>query len=522
MQRSSFPAGFQWHWKTHLEWAAERLVFIFFKFHPTYDRLAAMEGLQALMADQQVLSYAFYELSAPHDVLVRAWLPTKNAAARLPRALEAVWPTNEAPEMSVVLEVEKIWHHWPWQETDLSEIGAMESPETEVMKKGRPARELDALNEIQAAASLASSSLTAGTVERSRRAGDPKARKLVNEYKHEHLITEPPYDPGVRFLILVEAGKANQNRMARDRLGRNLGGLLNEAQNNVRGSSPRIWDRSLYSTFGDGDFPFLILGRVDEAPGHFHSIGNGLVATINERLAAAGARTHTSYFLQPGFLDFRDELRVPSRPLPRAGDAAELLERQESSTFEVKGSAFAELSDYFNGKVDQPLTPTDVDSKPLASLLRAVLSLLNSGEEGQIVIGAVEEKKYPKSQIVKALPRVGNFKVCGIELDLKGQDWDRYARRLEQALEARITPDPMRWIRLSPSAVGDNILCAISISLPDEFYEGEFRAKSGAIEDHFIVRGSGAGASTKRLKSMAEITKHMRHTRRAQRRLEED
>ena len=125
MHRSQFPAGFQWHWRTDLDWAEETLVFLFFQFHPTYDRAAAIDGLQRLVADQKIVSYAFYELSAPHDVLVRAWLPRKNSAARLPRVLDTIWPTNEAPEMSVVLEVEKIWHHWPWQETDLSNVGAM-------------------------------------------------------------------------------------------------------------------------------------------------------------------------------------------------------------------------------------------------------------------------------------------------------------------------------------------------------------------------------------------------------------
>jgi hypothetical protein len=518
MRRSSFPAGFQWHWKAHLEWAGETLVFMFFKFKPTYDRFTAIEGLQTLMAEQKIVSYAFYELSAPHDVLVRAWLPQEYNASRLPRVLDRVWPNTETPEMSVVLEVEKIWHHWPWQKNGLASVGQMAGPTKQVLEEGRPARELETLNDIQRAASLATASLPGGVVERTGLVGDVATRELVNDYKQRHLITEPPYDPGVRFLILVEANNFNGNQQARDRLGRRLGHLLDEAQKQADPDSPRIWDRSLYSTFGD--FPFVILGRVDEAPGHFHSIGNGLVANINERLAAAGARTHTSYFLQPGFLDFRDELRVRSRPVPKAPDGAELLKRHESATFEVKGSAFTELSDYFRGKIDEPPSSTDIDSTALSSLLRAVLSMLNSGEGGHILIGAVEGKKYAKSKRVAELPDVGNFKVCGIELDLGGSDWDRYARRLEQIFESRIVPDPMRWIRLSPSAVaGDKFVCVISVSLPDEWYEGRFRSKGGAIEEHFIVRGSGGGASTKRLKTLAEIEEHKGHTPRSARRL---
>jgi hypothetical protein len=265
------------------------------------------------------------------------------------------------------------------------------------------------------------------------------------------------------------------------------------------------------------------LGRVDEEPGHFHSIGNGLVSEINERLAAAGARTHTSYFLQPGFLDFRDELQVRSRPLPAAPDASELLQRQESENFEVKGSVFADLSPYLKGETGEPTASTDIDSKPLAALMRAILSLLNSGTGGHIVIGAVEERKYSKSEIVKALPAVGNFRVCGIEIDRNGNDWDQYARRLEQVIEARIDPAPMRWIRLSPSALGDKFVCVVSISLPDEWYEGWFRSKSSdAIEHHFIVRGGGGGASTKRLKTSSEIAAHKRQTPRTSRRMSDE
>lgn len=516
-RRDHFPAGFQWHWKAHLDWAGERLVFIFLKFHPTYDRVAASEGIQTLMAAQSVLSYAVYELSAPHDILVRVWLPQEHSPGRLPRVLDKVWPTNEPPEMSVVLEVEKIMHHWPWQPSEMAKVGEMEGPSAELLKAGRPARELEILNNIQRAANLASSGFSSvgGPI----LIADPGAQKLMTDYKGYHLITEPPYYPGVRFLILVEANGANK-RGARDRLGRELAGLLNLAQN---GSSngPRIWDRSLYSTVGD--YPFVILGRVDEAPGNFHSIGEGLVAEINKRLAAAGARTHTSYFLQPGFLDFRDELRVRSRPLPEAPDGSELLTRQESASFEVKGSAFVELSDFFNGKADEPDASTDIDSVPLSSLLRAVLSMLNSGEDGHILIGAVEDRKYAKSELVKALPVVGEFRVCGIELDLDGSDWDRYTLRLQQIMEARIDPDPMRWIRLSPSPVaGNRIVCVVSISLPDEWFEGKFRSKSGVVEQHFIVRRGGAGAATKRLKSTAEIDEHKRRTRRSPRRRDQE
>lgn len=493
---------------------------MFFQFQPTYDRASAIDGLQKFMASQNIISYAFYELSAPHDVLVRAWLPQEQPASRLRRALDKAWP-NDHPEMPLVLEAEKILHHWPWQKNGLAKVSHMDGPDQKMLADGRPARELDALNEIQRAASLAVSSLPGSTVERTTNLGDAEARDLVAKYKGLHLITEPVYDPGVRFLILVEAKDANGSQRARDRLGRKLSGLLDDAQNGSHPNSPRVWDRSLYSTVGD--YPFMILGRVDEAPGHFHSIGNGLVADINERLAAAGARTHTSYFLQPGFLDFRDELRVRTRPQPKAPDATELLGRQESATLEVKGSAFAELAEYFRGEIDQAVTSTDIDSKPLSGLLRAVLSMLNAGENGHIVVGAVEGKQFPKSERVAVLPSVGNFKVCGIELDLNGSDWDRYTRRLEQAFEARIRPNPMRWIRLSPSAVaGGRIVCGISISLPDEWYEGEFRSKSGAIEEHFIVRGSGAGASTKRLKTSAEIEEHKRHTARSPRRPGDD
>lgn len=520
MLQSSFPAGFQWHWKVHLGWGRESLVFMFLDFLPTYDRVATVAGLQAFMEEQGVLSYSFYELSAPHDVLVRAWLPRGKPSARLQMALDKSWPKEHPVNAPVVLEVEQILHHWPWQPNDRSEVGEMERPPTETLKEGRPVRELHILNDVQRAASLAGSSLPGGggSFEGPGRQSDPsEVGNLVKEYKGLHLITEPAYDPGIRFLILVEAENAREDLAARRRLGTSLGELLNRAQNGSGQAGPRIWDRSLYST--NGKYPFVILGRVDESPGHFHSIASALVTEINDRLAAAGARTHTSFFPLPGFLDFRDELRISSRPEPDAPDAAELLGRQESRTLEVKGSAFSELSEFLKERTDQAEISTDIDNKALSSLLRAVVSMLNAPESSYIVVGAVEAKKYKGSKRVEDLPTQGNFKVWGIEHDLNGSDWDRYTRRLEQALESRISPNPMWWIRLSPSSVtGGKMVCVVSVSLPDEWFHGTFRGKSGGgEEEHFIVRGSGAGASTNSLEP-GEVEKYKERTPRSPRR----
>lgn len=519
MLHSSFPSGFQWHWKAHLRWGRETLVFMLLRFTPTYDRGAAVEGLRRFMASQKISSYAFYELSAPHDVLVRAWLPSGRSVSRLRKGLSDAWPKEHpAPRAPIILETLQIMHHWPWQPTDLASIGEMHKPDGDLLRRGRPARELDALNGIQRAVSLAPSTLppTSELIEPSTAFGNGNAlRELVGEYKRHHLITEPAYDPGIRFLVLIEAAEARHDEEVRKRLARHLSVLLDEAQNDSQ--EARIWDRSLYST--DGEYPFLILGRVDESPGHFHSVGTGLVANINDRLAAAGARTHTSFFQRPGFLDFRDELPVRLRPRPTAPDATELLGRHESATLEVKGSAFAELADYFAGRAPKPHVSTDLDNKTLAGLIRAVVSMLNSAEDGHIVLGALEPKRFPSDGPIGRLPEVGNFKVCGIELDLEGRDWDRYARRLEQELVKRIRPDPLRWVRLSPSAVaGGKIVCVISVSVPDEWYLGILLNKDGGeAEEQFIVRGGGSGASTRRLKDLGKIDEHKRRTRRAPR-----
>lgn len=520
MLQSSFPAGFQWHWKVHLNWARETLVFMFLDFSPTYDQSATVIGLRKFMADQGILSYSFYELSAPHDVLVRAWLPMRQQAARLQRGLANSWEKSHLVKAPVVLEVEQIRHHWPWQESDRSKIGEMHRPPKAVLKEGRPARELDLLNDVQRAASLAGSSLpsSGGPLEGfGLSAPSSEVAELVKEYKHLHLITEPAYDPGIRFLILVEDDTAREDLDARARLGDRLAELLDKAQDGAGHGEPRIWDRSLYST--NGKYPFLILGRVDESPGHFHSIGSSLVMEINSSLAMAGARTHTSFFQLPGFLDFRDELRINSRPEPEAPDAADLLSREESQTLEVKGSAFTELSEFLKGRSQKLKASTDLDNKALSGLLRAIVGLLNSAEGGNIVVGALEGKKYKGSSRVEELPDEGNFKVWGIEEDLNGSDWDRYTRRLEQVIESRISPNPMWWIRLSPSSVaGGKMACVISISLPDEWFHGTFRPKSGeGEEEHFIVRGSGAGASSNRLEG-EDMEKYKARTPRSARR----
>jgi hypothetical protein len=475
------------------------------------------------MAEQNVVSYSFYELTAPHDVLVRAWLPSAKRSARLKRALNKSWSKEHGVKAPVVLEVEEILHQWPWQPNDRSDIGEMKRPPREVLKSGRPARELDLLNDVQRAARLTNSSLPSGRGPLDGRKNhlDPsEVAQLVREYKELHLITEPAYDPGVRFMILVEADNAREDQAARERLGKSLGELLDKAQNGTS-DTPRIWDRSLYST--DGRYPFIILGRVDEAPNHFHSIGRGLVMEINERLAAAGARTHTSFFPLPGFLDFRDELRIRSRPEPPAPDPSDLLEREESTTLEAKGSAFTELSEYLKERTDATPQSTDVSNKALSSLIRAVVSMLNAPAGGHVVIGALEAKQFKNSRRVEELPTQGNFQIWGIEQDLDGSDWDRYTRRLEQVIEARITPNPLWWIRMRPASVaGGKLLCVMTISLPDEWFHGTFPKRAGGGEEEkFVVRTGGAGNRTEELEGAAAEL-YRERTRRSSRRPEDD
>jgi hypothetical protein len=494
---------FLWHNAVHETWADERLVFLFLAYEPTYNRDVALKRLREVFEQLRICSYQIYETTAPYDLLVRAWVPKRMQRHELYQHLNEQ-DTNR--RIALNLSVEDVVHHWPWRSSRGAKIGDMLTPSGDVLTTALPIRELEQLNALQCNGTNGASN---GHTHLSRRC------------RGDHIITKPTYRSGIRFLVLVKVRELNQWELLQHR----IIALLDEARAVIR-------DPSLYRL--DDQHQFLIFGHVDETPGKFHAISRRLVSHINDYAASGGARTYSVFFAIRGFLDFRDELRLPEAGVAtQEVPGTELLQRQEGQRFEIKGSAFTDLHQWIVGG-DVPVAAkrpaTDTRNKAVNALVRAIASLLNS-DGGHVVIGALERSKYGEYERFQQMPaadKQGIHRCCGLRFDCPDEDWDAFARKLREVIDARFEPKPARrWLKIRIEEAYGERLCIIDITEPDEWFWAKVATRGGAgtrdgasskqtgragLQPKFFVRVDGA---TRELKGR-EIDEHKRsHPRRA-------
>lgn len=471
---------FLWHHAVHEEWADEKLVFIFLSYEPTYAREVAVERVEALLKEQGICSYQIYEITAPYDLLVRAWVPARMREHQL---RDLIQDDDKNVLVHILVDAVQIVHHWPWEQGRLCRIGEMHAPPEDLLARGIPLRELETLNTLQS---------VNGHDE-----GSNRKPVLAKKYREKRILVRPEYRSGIRFLVLVKVTDVTKWRV----LQRRLQSLLYKARRVIK-------DPSLYRF--DNEYQFLIFGHVAQSPGKFHAIGERLVSQINDYAETGGARTYSVFFAIPGFLAFRDELPLPE--LEEEGDPSKidvdrLLRKPEGQKLEIKGSAFTELHNWIVEGTEPRRSHrpgTDRSNRAVNELMRSIAGLLNA-DGGQLVIGAVERSKYGKYDRFKALPGVDQdpiYRCCGLNFDYGDSgDWDAFARLLREVIDKRFDPIPShRWLKLEYAKVGDRELCVIDIEKPDEWFwvrvggkDGSKKGRAGKpLEQKFFVRLEGS------------------------------
>ncbi|MEA2361286.1 MAG: hypothetical protein QOD71_431 [Thermoleophilaceae bacterium] len=491
----TFPHGFQWHHRVHEKWGGESLWFSFLAFEPTYRRSAVTEAVTRALVEVGVKSYALYELTGQYDMLVRAWVPDRIKDRDYEAHLEKL---RSGQCFSV--KVADVVHHWVWQETERSEIGRMKEPE-EDLDCPAVARELEALNKVQRLAEEAGVPLDELQL-------DEEQHELVRRFRSHKLITDPPYETGIKFLVLVRVGNPNDVEQ-REHVQGQICEVLTKAQG-------VIWDRSVYFA-RNGAFQFLVLGRASVDPAShdhatrspFHQITPRLLDEISRIAGAGGTKTYTHFFPLEGFLAFKDEISVAPAPEHERPDFDRLLKTQESHEFEVKAAAFAAVDEWAKGRASEIAYSSDVEDQPFLSMARAVTSLLN-GTGGTVLLGVLEKRLYGNCEPVKDLPKAGQYLLLGLEgIDYDEENFDTYSRALWDKLLQRIRPNPRRWIRFHDQEVEGKTLLAITVEYPDEWFWLR-RTKGG---DEFRARSN---ASSNRLQGLEGEQYRKRHPRRGQ------
>ena len=488
-----FPHGFQWHHSAHAKWGNESLWFSFLAFEPVYKQTTARDTVEKTLAKLGSRSYVIYELTGQYDMLVRAWVPT---GAEYEDAMEQV------PKVGSVasVHVRDIIHHWVWQETERSRIGGMLCPTEDLGTREPVARELELLNGVQA---------------RMRQDGQDvvlteEEGQCVRDYKSRGLITEPPYEAGIKFVVQVKvADERKQSIDQRDELRDQICEALDASQG-------VIWDRSLY--FCRGHIQFIVLGRVrlatpvDPAVGQsgpFHEITPQLLQKISRSATAGGTKTYTYFFPLPGFLAFKDEISVPPPPAHSKPRFERLFKTEEGHDFEAKGTAFSEVDNWLKGR-GEIVTSREPSNTALRSVLFAIASLLNDSG-GTLLLGAVESRVYGNYDRAKELRPIGKYLCFGLEPDFEEGHYDDFTRALWDIIGSRIEPSPLRWLKLWPHEVDNKTVAAITVALPDEWFWVRFNKRDAK----FVVR---KGASATELSGSAITEYQDNHPRRPRRR----
>jgi len=423
----------QWHPVLHEEIGRETLHYWFLSFSSSYEWDLVRTELLALLGRLHVYSFALYELMGDCDVLLRVWLPRGTSSSfrvELRRCLAGYGLSEDR-----LFSVEEVLRHWPFAPdgkgaiSGIGENGTMPGPETIAAANEKLLDELGAGDEVLGP--LVEDGLLG-----------------PREQHHDQVA-------GVKIVTLLKP-KGDLETSQIHSLAKEIAVALDDQE--------WIKQRSLYHV--EGRAVFLLTCLVPE--GNFFAFREDLVSLISPLCAAAGIRTNSYACASPRLLMFQDLIPSPvARRAPerlRSRTITDLLRLEESTTLEVKGSAFTPLDDWLFKGEDQ----RESDSFFHKSVIKTVCGFLNS-EGGSIVIGALETNRYRnrEEEMVATAPQfteIGAYMSAGIldPLYLK-RGWDLYERRIEEMIAANIEPDPSPLLTTRNEEIDGMVLCVIEV-----------------------------------------------------------
>jgi hypothetical protein len=422
----------QWHPEIHEQAGHESLYYWFLTFSTSYEWDDLRNELLGLLETHDVHSFALYELMGDCDVMLRVWLP-QGTAGVFRASLRA-----RLQRFSLVLDlrytVEKVIRHWPFGEDGQGILNEVEPgsqhPDPELIERVN-----DKLKQNEL--------------------GDPELGELVGAGAIGPKDRSRDQIAGVKIVTLVkpmgELGPIQKGGLARQ-----MALTLDEQE--------KIVQRSLYEVDGFGAaFLLTCLVPLDD----FFCFRKELVGAMAPFFEAAGIRT-TSYSCgSPDLLMFQDVIPQPSArqrsaqvPFRRVAD---LLRLDESTTLEVKGSAFAPLEPHLLQGEELLESPTFFNR----SILKTIVAFLNS-EGGTIVIGALERGRFQHRQMVDDAPEfreIGAYLCAGIlDPQYRRKGWDAYERKMSEAIEMNISPAPDSLVRIRNEDIDGLVFCVVDVA----------------------------------------------------------
>ncbi len=435
----------EWHPAVRRAWLGERLSFWRVSLRE-YHADEVKRRLDASMRQAGITSWAAFEMLGVFDLLVRAWLPPASSAAEVEQA------AAESFGGDLVLferfDVDEILMHWPWRKRGKS---VMPLPFPAALEAPPPAQEIEQVN-----------------------AGDPSA---IAKYRDQGLAIAAPRGKGIAFVMAVTAQRRHPLAPsgAPAAIAEEIARVIDAAPADV------IAERSLYR--GSGFADFLLQGCV--RPDAFHEIRSLLLEPLEPVLRVMDYRTHTFVLSKPSALICEETLRVQA-PRRQERTAKEWLEQEETSTFEVKGSAFTYLA----------REGPQLDPKVAQSLTKTIAAMLNASG-GTVLIGAVDRQRAENDPRLSdrpefdQAPKVGPYTVNGIDWELT-DDLDQFEQRLRSMLATSIEPDPSHFIDVRFDRVGQRTVCMLTVPESSRANMGTWFYLDSSKGSQFVVRTGSA------------------------------
>jgi hypothetical protein len=419
----------------------EVFCFHFLSFHPPYDFEGVNKAIAEFFENEGVTLYSCYEIFGAVDVVVGAWIPSSSVNS-IEARLNSFLDTRNWAVDQVLFRVSDFPYHHLWVDTS-QRIGAQND---------------DAPSELNG---WTTAQLHA----------TPRDELIQKNW----LKTVPDNDTGMIRVFIAIPPFRGIARPQQEHLIGEISGVLRE----------QVPKSVLYS--GVAYYISLLIEaqiRIDEYPkiSEFNTrINNlglknfGLKTTTYLTTSLSHKRTSVSFFKS----------------------AAEYMSLPESDILEVKGSISLDIN---------RLLMTDQAEKNevlTKEVLGTIVALLNS-KGGELVIGAVEEKKFKgvvREKLQQSFSAHGDgYRVVGIESEFSfssDQSWDGYVRRLTDFISSRIGPSYGAYLSYGQVPVEDGrSLCVVQVNpltgqdlacLDNEFHYVRVGPSTKPLKGHELV-----------------------------------
>ena len=470
-----------WHHDVQEAWGRRRLYFVLFQFSRLYPRDEVLDDLKQIAADNDVTSFASYELIGEWDLLGRLYVEPFRQR-RLERDIKERMEKYGLRDQRW-LEVHEVVRHWVWSRKR-RQVGEPSKPAIRDLQKVWPKLELRKLNDLE----------------------DTNGQRhpvFASQYLDAHLLAFAKHHGGMKLAVAIQQRGAAPDDFMYEQMKSRLATLLD-------GAGTWLRERSLYA-FGRGnETTFLVMCRLaqDDA---FKRLRFDLLHPIGHLVKEMNARVTTYPILSDDFVCFTD--RLPSSVVqPTPMDIETLLEGPETTEFEIKGSAFTPLDDWLSkGKIMHEAPKFCVDT-----ICKEVVAFLNTGG-GWLIIGALETKLFGENERLEDYPRNEHNIICGImDETYRTRGWDVWERKLRDTLRSHVEPSLINAVVIRPVMHGDTRLGLITIDAVEPDY---YLCPSQGQKSYWIREGTSA----RRLEGpeMERHRKRMRGKLRRRRRQEE-